>query len=744
MGGSAFLVFWLQPLLAKAYLPSFGGTPAVWATSLCLYQILLWLGYLYAAFLQRLRHPQAQIAVHLGCWLLGLFYLPSEIVIALRPEGATWAWLSQSLVKQIGLPFFWLSATAPLLQAWFATRQPESDPYPLYRASNLGSFAALLAFPFLLEPRFALSQQWLFWRYAYLAGGGLLLLCASLRLSRAISYPTTCEATPSASPLPRKESSEEEIGKPHQWLFFALIPSALLVSMTQHITTDIAAAPLLWMLPLALFLGTFVRAFSLRPLETSFLMRAHGYLLAPLLLLWLSEARLPWWIEMPCYLGGFWCAALACHHRLMSLRPTATELTRFYGWMATGGALGGLAASLLAPLCFSKTWELPLLLLASHLALPWRPTEIASLDRAQRASRRASTRYHLAWFLLCFSLSPLGLLGGDQRLALSWAMLCLLCMVLPLGGLLFRMMPKGWVLALCLLALWGGRFALDSSTLLVEKRGFFGTMRVQKDPKGRAHLFFHGRTLHGLQALPLQEGSPEPLAYFSRQSPIGQYFAATQDAPPRHICIFGLGIGTLAAYGRQGDLLRFFEIDPLVAQIAKDPRFFRFLSQSPARLDIQIGDARNLLHRLPDHSIDLFIQDAFSSDSIPSHLLTTEAFALYLQKLKPRGHLLFHITNHFIDLEGLLAEHAAMLRLHGRIQAHHPPASTALLFPSRWVLLSPSPLSLPLSPAWKTLQRQKGFRLWRDHFSDLLSVLRLSPPSHARPAPQRPLPTKKK
>ncbi|MCK6508709.1 fused MFS/spermidine synthase [Myxococcota bacterium] len=753
---SAWLVFWSQPMLARAYLPSLGGAASVWATSLCLFQGLLCAGYVYAHALRVWLPLRVQAAIHLGLW--GLVMVGAgPLHIPAAPPDAAWLWLASSLLQSIGPAFFWLSATAPLLQHWFAHLSPDTthrDPYRLYVASNLGSFLALLAYPLLIELLWTLQTQWLVWRATFAAMGILILRCAL--------------ALPALRILPQASGEKHH---PLGWIFYAAVPSALLVSITQYITTDIAPAPMLWVLPLAMFLATFVWVFSTRPIPWEGCERWQAWLLLPVLLLWLSETRMPWWFEIPLHGALFWVSVLLCHATLAAKRPSEGQLTRFYSWMAFGGMLGGLFASLLAPLLFSQTWEMPLLLLLASFgrkeAIPEKTSEeqeglasfghkgaiapTASIEKPRHrpflitpSASRAPRPYRrfLWWFFGCFALSPLGFFFDEPRIVLQWAIGCILLFFAPLGGLLFRWMGRATVVVSMALFLGVAAWALRSPGLLHQDRGFFGPMRVIQTPTGDAHLFLHGRTLHGLQrrrpqhppprALPNAPTQhfhldPSPTAYFSHQSPLGQLFQAQRTAPPRHLCIFGLGIGTLAAYGRTGETLTFFEIDPKVAQIAQDTRFFRYLSQSPAKINIHLIDARAGASSLADHSVDILIQDAFSSDAIPFHLLTAEAFALYLRKLKPHGLLVFHITNQFVDLEPILAEHFAATGLDARIQEHNPPRRERFSFPSRWVVATAQPALLQTlwkDLRWRRLRHLHRHHRWTDQRSSLLPALK--------------------
>ncbi|MCB9640935.1 MAG: hypothetical protein H6727_18715 [Myxococcales bacterium] len=422
---SAFLVFWSQPLIARCYLPSLGGAAAVWATSLCLFQILLCCGYLYAHALQTFLSVRWQAGVHLALWVLIAFTIP-PLSFPPAPPDAAWSWLAGVLLKQIGPTFFWLSATAPLLQHWFASVSQEKDgsPYQLYVASNLGSFLALLAYPFLMESLWPLMTQWRLWKGAFFLMGPTILFCALWVYRRAPSP----KDLPIEQVVPQQNAAHAS--SPIAWVFFAAIPSALLVSVTQHITTDIAPAPLLWVLPLALFLATFVWVFSAHPVPWEGLQRWHAWLLLPLLLLWLSETRMPWWFELPLYLGLFWVSTMLCHASLAQRRPPPAELTSFYSWMSVGGALGGLFASLLAPLMFAQTWEVPLLFL---LAAQGRSSSQVSQKLLPTERNRL-----LLWFVFCFLLSPLGLMLGEPRMALPVNHQKLSFFCASLGALLFR------------------------------------------------------------------------------------------------------------------------------------------------------------------------------------------------------------------------------------------------------------------------------------------------------------------
>jgi spermidine synthase len=489
--------------------------------------------------------------------------------------------------------------------------------------------------------------------------------------------------------------------------------------VTQYVTTDVASVPLLWVLPLALHLGTFVLVFAERPpIPHRVMLAAQAALVVPLLVVCVGDVRTVVWADVPLHLAAFFVFAMACHGELARARPAAPRLTEFYLWMSAGGCLGGAFTALVAPLVFTGTLEYPLLLLAACALRP----------AVTLRDPRSGGRWMLGGLCLALLLFPLGWALPNPTGRLWLAMLSLLLLAACGGAWWLRALgtPARVVAGLGALWLVGMLLTSTSSDVLLRTRSFFGTLRVVDSPGERLRLFFHGTTLHGAQST--DEGRrTDPLTYFHREGPIGQLFQALASKPPRSIAVLGLGVGTLAAYARPGDAITFFEIDPGVERVARRSDWFRYLRDCPGRVGVVLGDARVSLARAPGPPFDLIIQDAFSSDTIPVHLLTREAFSLYRERLKPDGLLVFNITNRHLDLEPILAGLIRHHRMQGLIQRDLREDRAPHASPSAWVVAAAREEALGpwrADARWTPLAVRPGARLWTDDYSNILSALR--------------------
>lgn len=650
---SAVLLFLVQPMVAKFTLPLLGGSPAVWNTCMLFFQAALLIGYLYAHLMPKLvRSPKAQVAVHGGVIALAGITLP----IALPGWSATppaseqpVGWLLALLTAMIGAPFFALSTNGPLMQRWFANtgHKSASDPYFLYAASNLGSMIALLGYPLLIDGKLTRAEQSKAWTIGYVLFVVLAIASGVLMARRAgmlsVARPTTATSSkPEAAVAPLTWSQRIH------WTLLAFVPSSLVLGVTQYLSTDVASVPLLWIVPLTLYLLTFIIAFSPRlgwagkaalwamPVATVLVVAA----------MWLGKyddrwsdftaqvglAGLP---QTPTIfavqLAFLFVASLACHGKLAANRPHASHLTEFFLILAIGGVLGGLMNALLAPMIFRTVVEYPIaIVLASFLALP-----------AMLPSR---------------VVPP----GPNQR---TW-------FVRALPRLLFASAITGVLVASSLETDRKGEW----KSLHVE-RTFFGVHRVIQSPNAKVHMLVHGATVHGMQIQSLLErtdgpaidGRSIPTKYFFSTGPIGDIFRPHLAKPAGfRVAVVGLGVGTLAMYGKPGWEYDFYEIDPAVKRIATTPEWFSFMERARGRgviVNIVMGDGRVTLQRAPDKHYDLIIFDAFSGDSIPMHLVTKEAVQLYLDKLKPDGTIAMNVSNKFVEIRPVISGIAASLGL---------------------------------------------------------------------------------
>ncbi|HEX8189552.1 MAG TPA: fused MFS/spermidine synthase [Pyrinomonadaceae bacterium] len=760
---SAFLLFWVQPLAGKMLLPLLGGTPAVWNTCMLFFQALLLAGYAYALALTRWLSALAQGAVHLALLALAALALPVALNAAAAggvPEGASpeW-WLLKTLLVTVGPPFFVLSASAPLLQQWFSRTRAESasDPYYLYAASNAGSLFALLGFPVLLEPALTLGQQGRAWAYAY---GALLLLfaaCAALALRHARSGAGAVGERDSP-PAPPEGLT---VGRRLRWVLLAFVPSSLVLGVTTHVTTDLVAVPLLWVIPLALYLLSFVVVFARgRRLPRGFTARVVPATAVLVTMVYLSGASRPAWFLILFHLAFLFAAALVCHGQLAEDRPAPAHLAEFYLCLALGGVLGGLFNAVVAPLVFDTVAEYPLvILLASYLRPAYRNTggtllglrlgarkrdeSVAAVgdapggDEAGGGDDEGGRRDLLDVLLpLAVGLAAAALLLLTRRFEMTEVERAAVTLGVPLFMLnhFFAPRPLRFALGLGAVMLAALLFAQTGNRTLHASRNFYGTHRVEADANDAVHWLNHGSTLHGKQYTAAAK-SCEPVSYYHREGPLGSVFKhvrAKREAAagaPLSVAVVGLGAGTTAAYSRAGEAWTFYEIDPLVVDIARDPRLFTYLSAcSGARPNVVLGDARLRLREAAPASYDLIVLDAFSSDAVPAHLMTREALALYLSKLAPGGVVAFHVSNRSLQLERVAGGIAREAGLASRIFDDGRQGADAGLDPSTWVAVARTAADLgPLASDtdWPEFDPDVyRLEVWRDDFSDILSVFR--------------------
>ncbi len=715
---SAFLLFWVQLMVAKLLLPLLGGVPSVWNTCLCFFQALLLLGYGYAHLISQRLSVRLQTGLQGLLLLLPLPLLPIALAeIGQPPETMpTVLWLLALLGLTVGLPFFVVATSAPLLQQWLAkTNHPDrDDPYFLYAASNLGSLLGLVCYPLLIEPRLTLSQQSQGWAIAYLGLVSLILVCGGMVWRTARSEAPAAETAETTKEMQaEKPLSWQQQGR---WLGLALVPSSLLLGVTTYLTTDIAAMPLLWALPLGLYLLTFIPAFSRHSWPEQRLVALLPLLLTPLVLLFLLKITRPSALLLPLHLLGFTLTAYVFHRQLAQTRPAASQLTRFYLWVALGGVLGGLLNAIAAPLVFSTVLEYPLVLVWSLLLLP-QPT----------SSSRLRLTLPLSLGLLIGGL----LIGLDGRQFLT--QLPSLGFALGLWAAIAFVFGLGWgrqLLGLSLIVMLN-QFSISSlGGVLATERSFFGVYQVLQDQRQEFNTLVHGTTVHGRQSLQ-PDRRQEPLTYFSRTGPIGQLFEVLQPAGRlQRVAVLGLGVGTLAAYAEPGQVWTFYEIDPLVVQLARNPEFFSFLQDARVTPQIVLGDGRLQLAQASDRHYDLIIMDAFSSDAIPLHLITREALQLYLQKLSDRGLLVVNITNRYLDLEPVFAALAQDLGLTVLHQYDRQIGATELAAgktSSHWLVLARQPQDLALldqDQRWQAIAPTPSFPVWTDNYSNIFQTIR--------------------
>jgi hypothetical protein len=728
---AAGLLFLVEPMVGKLILPIAGGTPAVWTTSVLFFQVVLLCGYGYAHLVSRLR-PRLQAVVHLVVVAAALLALPIAIPAGVDPPAGDRLvfWVLGLLVLVVGLPFFALSSASPLLQHWFSLtgHKQAPDPYFLYRASNLASVAALLAYPFLVESQFGLRRQAFLWAVGYgvflalLAGAALWII----RHQMATSVPAgDAGARAEAPPISRLRRL--------RWVAIAATPATWMLAVTSYLTTTVLPLPLLWVVPLALYLLTFAIAFSRRPLiPPAWAARALPFLVLPLAGTLAFRANGPLWLLFPLHLLAFGCGALALHGRLAADRPPAARLTEFYFWVALGGVAGGALAAIVAPLLFRGYWEYPIAITAGVVLLA---SGAASTARQQRLDLALPAALAAGTLAIAWLLGPTGPVFGGQTLAglslFGFLRLSLLFTVPAVIAFSFVRRPVRFGLAM------GGIFLvsltpfLDNDPVLWASRDFFGVHRVVDDRAAGRHVLIDGTVIHGSQ----NQGALRDLqtTYFSPSGPAGDFFGLGSPTGGRkRVAVIGLGAGTLACYARPDEQWTFYEIVPAVIQIAEDPRLFTFLPDCiPGRPQVVAGDGRLQIVHAADASFDAIVLDAFGSDNVPAHLLTREAIQLYFRKLAPGGALLVNVSNIYVNLRPIFANEAAALGFvcYGRIDQNVTSTQvTQGKVESSWVALARSRddlNQLPQMDGWAPVPTDTSIPLWTDDFTDVARVTRL-------------------
>ncbi|WBH17583.1 spermidine synthase [Sphingomonas radiodurans] len=706
----SFLLFLVQPMVARIALPRLGGAPAVWNSAMLVYQALLLAGYGYAHALGRVS-IRRQAIIHLALLAVAMLWLPIGVLAWPLPEQTSpELWVPWLFAASIGPLFVAVSAQAPLMQRWFAAARPGEDPYRLYAASNLGSFAGLIAYPLLVEPLMPVDgQRWL-WSAGYVA---LIVLVALIATRLPRGHSEMAVAADTAPPTARRIA---------HWIALALVPSGLMLATSTYITTDIVAMPLLWVIPLGLYLLSFTVAFADNRAPADFIVRV-----APVTILLFGGIMIGGFQIAPLYGVGLalmllFMASVALHTAMYRLRPAPERLTGFYLAMSIGGALGGLFAGLLAPALFDWTWEYPLLILAAGALVPQMflaPVIRTLWSRAGGVPALAAVAATLA-LLLALRQWASPEYFGEQRTGLAFG-------VITIVGLASIGARHAYVTVLAVsLALFGGISALrDTLAGDIRTRSYFGVYRIAETPDERT--LAHGTTLHGTQLLGTPEREQMPTTYYVPSSGVGRAMtlAPALYGMDSRIGVVGLGTGTLACYAWPGQDWQFFEIDPVVAKLARER--FSFLRTCAPDAKIVLGDARLSIAQAAPGALDLLALDAFSSDSVPIHLLTREAFADYARALQPKGLLLVHISNRFLDLTPVVAAAAEAGGWRAIALVDRPAALTDGGSISHWVALSRDPQAIDrlkgLGKGWIGLPHYPGYAGWSDDYASIIPLL---------------------
>lgn len=714
---SAFLLFSVQPMFTKLVLPLLGGSPNVWNTAMVFFQSMLLGGYIYAHLITKYLRLHWQVICHGAVLALGTLFLPLAIATGWTPPaGGTQAfWLIGLFGVSVGLPFFAISANAPLLQRWFSRTSDKDaqDPYFLYAASNAGSLISLCLYPVLFEPMLVLEQQTGLW------SAGYVLLLAVIVLAGYTAWKNKVEialaAADAAAPVAKLTFSRRAF-----WVFLAFIPSSLMLGVTSQMTQNIASVPFLWIMPLGLYLLTFIIVFAKTPLVTT--KNLSLVFPASIVLAMLGAFIETKGIILPLGVSLFtyFIVALFCHSRLADTRPNVAHLTEFYIWMSVGGVLGGVFNALIAPVAFDNVYEYVLVLLLATLAAP----------RTFEASDRVKliNQYCLKYLLpALFLFWIIGFVKPNLalRLIMSGSILLFGLSQMKLTRTTFAI--TGVMLgSLCMVI--ANMYAKNIHT----ERSFFALLKVKHmdTDYGDAHMFGHGDTIHNFQ-LQAPELRKVPLAYYAEGNTFEKALSAARARKSDlNVAMIGLGAGAMACYAQPGDNWTYYEIDPTVVDIAKNPNYFSYMSECAPKADVVIGDARLTIVDLPPKSQDIIFVDAFSSDSIPMHLITTEALEVYRSRLKDNGVIFYHTSNRMMDVSSVVARMATAGGLESRYISMsdfsgHPyedlvMASNALLVGHGEDL----DVITANDPNWVTLEPSPYVTAWTDSYSSVIGAIR--------------------
>ncbi len=718
---SALLLFSVQPLFTKMVLPQLGGSPSVWSVAMVFFQGVLLAGYGYAHILTRYTKPKVALIIHALVLLTAFVALPITISSnwGAPPESGQAFWLIGLFLASVGLPFFAVSANGPLLQAWFSrTSHPHADdPYFLYGASNVGSFAALISYPIFLEPVFSLGTQ------AWMWSAGFAVLAVLIVSSGMIAARSGVSAA-AVAPKSALRDNVPTLRQRATWVGLAFVPSGLLVAVTQHISTDIAAAPFLWVMPLALFLLTFVITFQRKPiLKHRWMSNLLPFLVGPILVSLFVTASSLWAVigTVILHFSVFFVSAMVCHGELVRRRPSATHLTEFYLWMSFGGVLGGIFTSLVAPEIFSTVVEYPLLITVVFLCR-------SELYQAFTGPWRRD-------IMIVFGIA--GLLLVPRLFGFSFDVDTEIFYYVALGGfaglvMLSRELPVRHLALVASVLIIGSVYKSGLAT--ENDRSFFGVNKITETRDGQYRLLYQGTTLHGAERVRNADGTPVtgkpvPTTYYYEGGPLYQTITALRETHGGvlNVAAVGLGSGSLACAARPGDNWKFFEIDPTVVKIARDPTKFRFMSECGKDMPVILGDARLTIANEAKGGFDLIILDAFSSDAIPLHLLTKEAIGIYLDKLSENGAIVFHISNRHMRLAEVVASVAAtqdmvtfsLLKIADKTVNRFDESSIVAI-----IARDKSDLGKIASEGvWREVPVEKAIKPWTDDYSNIMAAI---------------------
>jgi len=718
---SALLLFSVQPLFTKMVLPRLGGSPAVWSVAMVFFQSLLLAGYAYAHFLMTLKSRIIPVVVHLLLLVAAFITLPLSISSGwAEPPASGYAfWLLGLFAVSIGLPFFALAANNPMLQAWFVrTGHPDGpDPYFLYASSNIGSFLALLSYPFALEPIFTLHTQNTIWTTGY----GILIVLIAVCGVVMLRSPRTEYA-----PTDDRSAVAPNWMQWARWVFLAAVPSGLLIAVTAHISTDVAAAPLLWVLPLSLYLLTWVLVFQSKPLLPHALMlKLQPVAIAGVMVLLVVGGEQNLLLTLGAHQLCFFIIAMACHGELARTRPAASYLTTFYVALSFGGMIGGLFAGLVAPFVFSWIAEYPILLALAALCRP---------AQTQSANRTGN------WIWLVVLVATVVLIKiaygtGHSEAVLETRRVWVVSLIAGIAALLGAVLRiDRWRLAALVAAgLVLIRVYPADEGRVETVRSFFGVHKIVETADGKYHVLMHGTTIHGAERFKNDDGTPvkgwpEPISYYHKDGGIGRAISAirARKGGPLRVAVIGLGAGTLACAAYPGETWKFFEIDQTMVDTARDPKYFTYVQSCMPDMKPVIGDARLTFAKEPDGIYDLIIVDAYSSDAIPIHLATEEAMAIYKDKLAPQGAVVMHVSNRHLELASVIVGIADANDLKSWVYDEDSNRDDEYIYPTNVVVSARADAdvgTLASDDKWELTEPTDGESVWTDDYSNILGAV---------------------
>ena len=721
---SALLLFSVQPLFTKMVLPRLGGSPGVWSVAMVFFQSLLLFGYAYAHYLMTIKNRTAPVIVHLVLLCAAALTLPLSIAANWGDPPATGTpfWLLGLFAVSIGLPFFALAANNPMLQAWFVrTGHPDGpDPYFLYASSNIGSFLALLSYPLLFEPVFSLRAQNLMWTFGYILLIVLIGGCGWL-LVKSPPYvaPSAADTTAAAPPWLLRL----------RWIFLAAVPSGLLVAVTAHISTDVAAAPLLWVLPLSLYLLTWVLVFQGRPLiPHKYVLLVQPLAIAGVIYLLAYGGERSLLITLGGHQLCFFLIAMACHGELARTRPVAQYLTGFYVALSFGGMVGGLFSGLIAPYAFSWIAEYPILVVLAALC---RPKEE---DVPPRLAKLAQWTWVLVLLGAALAIAPQFM--GDSALAfMREQMVSFAAGIAALTVVLVVLVraDRYSIAALVAVALLLIRLYPNEDGKIETVRSFFGVHKIVTNADGSYRVLMHGTTIHGAQKLlnadgtPVQ-GRPDMITYYADVGGIGGAINGIRERKGAGLraAVIGLGTGTLTCQNQPGESWKFFEIDQSMIDTARDPKYFTYIRDCYPDIKPVLGDARLTFAKEPDGVYDLIVVDAYSSDAIPIHLATREAMAIYKQKLAPQGVVVMHVSNRHLELSSVIVGIAHANGLKSWVFSEDSGSDAAYVFSTTVVTSARDEADigkLASDDKWTLTEVRPDQRVWTDDYSNILGAV---------------------